>query len=34
MAERISVLEHNHEALTRYIEAMDRGVERPRPVAS
>lgn len=33
MAERISLLEHNLDALTRYIEAMDRSAEQ-RPVAS
>lgn len=33
MAERISLLEHNLGALTRYIEAMDRSAEQ-RPVAS
>jgi DNA-binding transcriptional MerR regulator len=34
MTERISLLEHNRAALTRYIEAMDRSAEGPRPVAS
>lgn len=33
MAQRISLLEHNLDALTRYIEAMDRSAEQ-RPVAS
>lgn len=33
MAQRIALLEHNLDALTRYIEAMDRSAEQ-RPVAS
>lgn len=34
MAERVSFLEHNHAALTRYIEAMDHAGEQARTVAS
>lgn len=34
MAERIALLEHNRDALTRYIAAMDRSAGQPHPVAS
>jgi DNA-binding transcriptional MerR regulator len=34
MAGRIALLEHNRDALTRYIAAMDRSAGRPHPVAS
>lgn len=34
MAERIALLEHNRDALTRYISAMDRSAGQPHPVAS
>ena len=34
MAERIALLEHNRDALTRYIAAMDRSTGQAHPVAS
>lgn len=34
MAERIALLEHNREALTRYIAAMDRSAGMVQPAAS
>ena len=34
MAERIALLEHNRDALTRYIAAMDRSAGQPHPAVS